>query len=56
MIHLPYDDLSWEYIRDDEHEEDNEEKKDVFCIEYDTIDEDGQHTPEQIQIISNQVK
>lgn len=47
LIHLPYDDLSWEFIREDEDD-------DIFCIEYDTISSDGETAPEQVQIVSKQ--
>ena len=48
LIHLPYDDFSWEYLRD-------EDSPDTFCIEYDLVDENGETIPEQIQIVSKQV-
>uniref|UniRef100_A0A7M5WSF1 FERM domain-containing protein 8 n=1 Tax=Clytia hemisphaerica TaxID=252671 RepID=A0A7M5WSF1_9CNID len=56
LIHLPYDDLSWEFIRSKDvgnKEEEQSKGEDIFCIEYDTI-HDGEQNSEQIQILSNQ--
>ena len=46
-MHLPYDDFSWEHLKEDG-------MRDVFCLEYDVPDEDGEPVPQQIQISSRQ--
>ena len=49
LIHLPYDDFSWEHLKDDD-------SPDTFCIEYDLLNANGETEPEQIQLVSKQVK
>ena len=45
-----YDELSWDYSQCSE-----EAGTDSFCIEYDTVANDGKHIASQLQIFSPQV-
>ena len=51
LINFSYNDLSWDYSPSTE-----ENGVGSFCIEYDTISNDGKHIANQLQIFSPQVK
>ncbi|XP_065066430.1 putative FERM domain-containing protein FRMD8P1 isoform X2 [Rhopilema esculentum] len=49
LLNLMYDELSWDYSQCSE-----EAGTDSFCIEYDTVANDGKHIASQLQIFSPQ--
>jgi len=50
LLHLSFDDLSWNYIKDTT----TAECLDTFCIEYDLLDDNNEQVPQQIHILSKQ--
>ena len=51
IIHIPYDALSWDYLKDE-----SSNCLDSFCIEFDSRKDDiSEPVSEQIQVLSRQV-
>lgn len=51
LINFSYNDLSWDYSPSTE-----DNGVGSFCIEYDTVSNDGKHIANQLQIFSPQVR